>query len=391
MESPLSLHLTYRWYPRSRGVYILTSDLMDDLPGSSPLARGLRGPIYAAHDGAGIIPARAGFTPLARAAHRRRGDHPRSRGVYDCAWVPVAPCLGSSPLARGLPGVYHYVDGSGGIIPARAGFTPAAGGARCCRADHPRSRGVYGSAPIALPAAPGSSPLARGLPARPPPRTPGARIIPARAGFTSMRVVTSAPRTDHPRSRGVYFTVDGLAGTNQGSSPLARGLRRGRRPGHDRGGIIPARAGFTSHRRGRRAPRGDHPRSRGVYMAALSLPVLINGSSPLARGLPVMTSRSGSRRGIIPARAGFTRAGRCARPASRDHPRSRGVYAASAARAGAVVGSSPLARGLPKMADQNAGLTRIIPARAGFTVTCGHHRRGRRDHPRSRGVYCSRP
>ena len=32
--------------------------------------------------------------------------------------------LGSSPLARGLHGLHDVVDVGGGIIPARAGFTP---------------------------------------------------------------------------------------------------------------------------------------------------------------------------------------------------------------------------------------------------------------------------
>ena len=50
-------------------------------------------------------------------------DHPRSRGVY----VPVG--------ARERDDV--------GIIPARAGFTPVLSGVVPCDEDHPRSRGVY--------------------------------------------------------------------------------------------------------------------------------------------------------------------------------------------------------------------------------------------------------
>ena len=50
----------------------------------------------------------------------------------------------------------------------------------------------------------------------------------------------------------------------------------------------------------------DHPRSRGVYDQygeAVPGPV---GSSPLARGLPLSRPSRTWRRGIIPARAGFT-------------------------------------------------------------------------------------
>ena len=94
-------------------------------------------------------------------------------------------------------------------------------------------------------AAPGSSPLARGL--RRPRYRPryGHGIIPARAGFT--RTTTSTRSTE------------------AGSSPLARGLPVNLHLADGRVGIIPARAGFTAvavpHRRRLR----DHPRSRGVY------------------------------------------------------------------------------------------------------------------------------
>ena len=50
----------------------------------------------------------------------------------------------------------------------------------------------------------------------------------------------------------------------------------------------------------------DHPRSRGVYTAPLSLPLVLSGSSPLARGLPADEMTPLTRRRIIPARAGFT-------------------------------------------------------------------------------------
>ena len=51
----------------------------------------------------------------------------------------------------------------------------------------------------------GSSPLARGLPSGQVALSPDDRIIPARAGFTSVTTVWSSSDSDHPRSRGVYF------------------------------------------------------------------------------------------------------------------------------------------------------------------------------------------
>ena len=74
---------------------------------------------------------------------------------------------GSSPLARGLRVIRRRRVGGVGIIPARAGFTPAVGGVAHSSADHPRSRGVYNRARSSGTASAGSSPLARGLPDAP--------------------------------------------------------------------------------------------------------------------------------------------------------------------------------------------------------------------------------
>ena len=51
--------------------------------------------------------------------------------------------MGSSPLARGLLIDHYYYNEIGRIIPARAGFTSLRGAAAARGADHPRSRGVY--------------------------------------------------------------------------------------------------------------------------------------------------------------------------------------------------------------------------------------------------------
>ncbi len=50
-----------------------------------------------------------------------------------------------------------------------------------------------------------------------------------------------------------------------------------------------------------------------------------------------------------------------------DHPRSRGVYWFDQQLCEAIIGSSPLARGLLVVALIGGGVVRIIPARAGFT------------------------
>ena len=117
--------------------------------------------------------------------------------------------------------------------------------------------------------------------------------------------------------------------------------------------------------------------------------MVVPGSSPLARGLHKFNARKGTARRIIPARAGFTFRAGSARTATRDHPRSRGVYCGAARSTRRSPGSSPLARGLRQDHVQPVCDAGIIPARAGFTdeETPGRARRG--DHPRSRGVYAS--
>ena len=113
------------------------------------------------------------------------------------------------------------------------------------------------------------------------------------------------------------------------------------------------------------------------------------GSSPLARGLRPPVGVAGAQHGIIPARAGFTGQGHPGRQGRRDHPRSRGVYSLASERDLTQAGSSPLARGLLRCGPGRRGSGRIIPARAGFTARTRSTGDRRTDHPRSRGVYGS--
>ena len=193
---------------------------------------------------------------------------------------------GSSPLARGLRAQGHRVAGDDGIIPARAGFT------RPCTAT---------PAPCG-----GSSPLARGLPINEIPHPTGAGIIPARAGFTCPTPLRKGFVWDHPRSRGVYSRPRSESFLYWGSSPLARGLPTRIWMRGLAARIIPARAGFTSPVRASPSICADHPRSRGVYRRCRRPARTPGGSSPLARGLPVTPADHGRAQGIIPARAGFT-------------------------------------------------------------------------------------
>ena len=215
-------------HPRSRGVYPHASTL--EVAGN------------------GIIPARAGFTREVVSQYRVVGDHPRSRGVYAYDADDAAYRAGSSPLARGLQNVSGRRILLRRIIPARAGFTYPHARTSRTPGDHPRSRGVYRAHLTGLEFAGGSSPLARGLRPAGDLHTPQERIIPARAGFTAAPSTPKTQSRDHPRSRGVYRRQVLHGRRLTGSSPLARGLQA--RPGYHWvvRRIIPARAGFTVRR-----------------------------------------------------------------------------------------------------------------------------------------------
>ena len=275
-----------RDHPRSRGVYRRPTTDADNTPGSSPLARGLRAHEQGRPGRPGIIPARAGFTPPPGTRPRPSRDHPRSRGVYAPDWARAVAAAGSSPLARGLPRLTDIAKHLIRIIPARAGFTQGTRRRVRRRRDHPRSRGVYSVDSDRVGAVAG--------------------IIPARAGFTRWVPGAGTRPWDHPRSRGVYWYRGPRFSWMNGSSPLARGLPRWRRAGRRCRRIIPARAGFTAGLRSGTAPRPDHPRSRGVYRCAVQRTNRPSGSSPLARGLRTAAPVPLPHGRIIPARAGFT-------------------------------------------------------------------------------------
>ena len=195
-------------HPRSRGVY--SRRLLDNhaLAGSSPLARGLH-ECGAPHKRyRGIIPARAGFTYYRNPGMFAPQDHPRSRGVYYGAKRMAIKNAGSSPLARGLHcSGFAGAEYRGDHPRSRGVYGPASSWPGTCSTDHPRSRGVYSeviskSSPVI-----GSSPLARGLRPTFPSISTRTRIIPARAGFTRWHNPRATPTADHPRSRGVYGSM----------------------------------------------------------------------------------------------------------------------------------------------------------------------------------------
>ena len=414
-------------HPRVRGVNVSFTCHGTLSLGSSPRARGqLR--IGAENvNRVRIIPACAGSTKGSSIQGSTTEDHPRVRGVN---WKPATPFTwppGSSPRARGQPGVPCVGRQAQGIIPACAGST---GGSPRCTAsarDHPRVRGVNVGSAAWHAEQTGSSPRARGQP--PPPRPHGARsrIIPACAGSTITRRtrrsggpdhprvrgvnVASLTRThqipgiipacagstgcphrsiarawDHPRVRGVNTCVHAIGDDDWGSSPRARGQHSSILTEHHEAGIIPACAGSTPSRPAPQRPPSDHPRVRGVNTCSPTRNCPTPGSSPRARGQLWPTHAQPRDVGIIPACAGSTETVAVPRRQVMDHPRVRGVNRAQKGKTMRGYGSSPRARGQRGRCRGSLACLRIIPACAGSTSTWRTWSAEMGDHPRVRGV-----
>ena len=169
--------------------------------------------------------------------------------------------------------------------------------------------------------------------------------------------------------RGEHKTPMWQSPASGGSSPHARGAPQLQGELEDQAGIIPACAGSTPVEGVPRARPRDHPRMRGEHCMLHWGGTVERGSSPHARGAHVRARASRLQHGIIPACAGSTcQAGRLHRP-SRDHPRMRGEHTVMNAIIDFDNGSSPHARGAPRLRHPPVKRARIIPACAGSTPT----------------------
>ena len=221
----------------------------------------------------------------------------------------------------------------------------------------------------------GSSPHARGTPGLLSLNEVIPGIIPACAGNTKFTTCAAIFLRDHPRMRGEHVRSSGPPLSFAGSSPHARGTPRCRRHDTKHVGIIPACAGNTAHSSCGFPCAWDHPRMRGEHPATLFHTFLIPGSSPHARGTPSGADADGERIGIIPACAGNTEDACVAIGQSGDHPRMRGEHRRRMRRHWAIWGSSPHARGTQRSAPSVVHELGIIPACAGNTRSRACNRR----------------
>ena len=192
-------------HPRSRGEHYAGAVATKYPGGSSPLARGTPRAESKECGRRGLIPARAGNTYRAAGRNRRASAHPRSRGEHETVRVASPQVYGSSPLARGTLTPRDYPVRWVRLIPARAGNTEESMGEMSKASAHPRSRGEHGGWYKTGVLGRGSSPLARGTLSLPFAQNITERLIPARAGNTSVWVVRFPAVPAHPRSRGEHI------------------------------------------------------------------------------------------------------------------------------------------------------------------------------------------
>ena len=191
--------------------------------GSSPLARGTHTDNVLSLVGIRFIPARAGNTTQVLGLAASAAVHPRSRGEHWMNRRRMSPSCGSSPLARGTLIGQSCLNVRPRFIPARAGNTWTGGTHPRKPSVHPRSRGEHMDGWYSPAQAIGSSPLARGTPGMHLDVGEPVRFIPARAGNTALIDPLSVTGAVHPRSRGEHTITPATDAGRAGSSPLARG------------------------------------------------------------------------------------------------------------------------------------------------------------------------
>ena len=270
-------------HPRAGGENTATLIRADDKTGSSPRGRGKLHPIPDPDNGRGLIPARAGKTnhPTGRGSVRRA--HPRAGGENAYLRKILMNASGSSPRGRGKRRSGYQIHYAGGLIPARAGKTPLLASSRTRKRAHPRAGGENSDPAYGRALSMGSSPRGRGK--RPGRcvllRRPG--LIPARAGKTVPLMAVTFVAAAHPRAGGENVNRVRTAHYTLGSSPRGRG-KRSSSPTHETAaGLIPARAGKTVEWQPRRLPERAHPRAGGENSEAILAQIADIGSSPRGR------------------------------------------------------------------------------------------------------------
>ena len=292
---------------------------------------------------------------------------------------------GSSPRVRGKRSSRTDRDRPRRLIPARAGKTPLRHHRPHQRWAHPRACGENNVRKALNVLAFGSSPRVRGkLPALG--RVEAHRgLIPARAGKTSRRGASGRGTWAHPRACGENIAPGRVAARHSGSSPRVRGKRHVHKTCWQHVGLIPARAGKTARRSGSGRRRSAHPRACGENHGPACRSRANLGSSPRVRGKLSRCGPSWRARRLIPARAGKTISDGLTAQVAGAHPRACGENLSWPSVMRGMMGSSPRVRGKRVGVERSVHGDGLIPARAGKTPKARPASTQSRAHPRACG------
>ena len=194
-------------------------------------------------------------------------------------------------------------------------------------------------------------------------------ITPAHAGLTFVVACVAFWLRDHPRACGAYAILLIVSIILWGSPPRMRGLPVLLPVLQEHAGITPAHAGLTPCRKSKNLRSRDHPRACGAYMVNAIISQPNSGSPPRMRGLLKIDKMTQTQRRITPAHAGLTSTDAVWIFIGRDHPRACGAYLQLKLLIKICLGSPPRMRGLlidNAACKSDAGIT---PAHAGLTVT----------------------
>ena len=255
-----------RAHPRACGENSLAAQDSEPKWGSSPRVRGKPVLRTDMHLVGGLIPARAGKTK-------------DEAGSALIRW-------GSSPRVRGKHQAPRRFRPSSRLIPARAGKTRACPRRRRGRRAHPRACGENPDGGRTCVLRHGSSPRVRGKLHQDPGGAQSGGLIPARAGKTPARRASSRRRRAHPRACGENIIVMAGLLSGLGSSPRVRGKRPPLVLFGAAVGLIPARAGKTVRGGGACTLAPAHPRACGENLVRRVPGDEEVGSSPRVRGKP---------------------------------------------------------------------------------------------------------
>ena len=226
-----------------RGERIFNRAQKRGVAGSSPHARGTPAGCSVGRRSLRFIPACAGNADLLHARSSSLTVHPRMRGERWKSTVSRHSRIGSSPHARGTPAREARVHYQHRFIPACAGNAAYPQFIAHDHRVHPRMRGERTHRHKGIDLYIGSSPHARGTHPRPCRHLCPFRFIPACAGNARALFAAALRAAVHPRMRGERSSPQLMTQWPPGSSPHARGTRTQPRCTLQRGAVHPRMRG----------------------------------------------------------------------------------------------------------------------------------------------------